>query len=353
MKKITYYFSLLFVGLLLFASCEDEQLTGDFFSTPDGEDVVIGDEGNPDSETCQTAFDALTAAEAAFTTATEDNYTTVCSAYSQALILTIEACGDASGDLQAIVNALGDCSTFNACAQAESQAAAAAAALQNDPDNNDLCLVYKNALTNQIIACGDTTGDLQAIIDGLDCGEACIAAQEASAEAQVVFDAVDPLDEDAYTLACADYSMALQTEIELCGDADGSLLAIIQELGDCSPPEQPGQVQVTIDGVFTNYNTADVTVNGSTLEILATDIDTGNTFTFSVVLLQTGVDVLQDEVMTLDLVDHLPLTSGETPFTNNVAVNDGNQLTGTFSGSMEAADGTIIVLTSGTFDIEI
>lgn len=350
MKKITYYILLLFVGLLIFTSCEDEQLTGDFFSTPDGQDVVIGD-GDPDSETCQTAFDALTTAEAAFATATEDNYTTVCSAYSQALIITIEACGDASGDLQATVDALGDCSTFNVCAQAESQAAAAAAALQNDPDNNDLCLAYKDALTNQIIACGDGSGDLQDIIDGLDCGEACLAAQEASVEAQVIFDAVDPLDEDAYTAACADYSMALQAEIDACGDSDGTLLAIVQELGDCSPPEQPGPVQVTINGEFKNFNTADVTVNGSTLEILATDIDTGDTFTFSVVLLQTGDNVLQDEVMTIDTVAYVPLLSGDTPFENNVSSNTGSQLTGTFSGSMEDTDGNLITTTDGTFDI--
>ena len=226
-------------------------------------------------------------------------------------------------------------------------------ALQNDPDNNDLCLAYKNALQNEIIACGDTSGDLQDIIDDLDCGEACIAAQETAEEAQIIFDAVDPLDEDAFIAACADYSLALQDVIDLCGDADGSLLTIVQELGDCSPPEPPGPLEVTIDGVFTNFNTAEVIVDGSTLNILAEDLDTGDTFVFNVVLLQTGVDVLQDEIMTLNLVDHFPLTSGETPFTNNVTINDGSQLTGTFSGSMEAADGTIIVLTNGTFDIEI
>lgn len=338
--------------MFLFTSCENEQLTGEFFTTPDGQDIVIG-EGDPDSETCQDAFTALTAAETAFATATEENYTTVCSAYSQALTITIEACGDSSGNLQAIVNSLGDCSTFNACAQAESQSSAAAAALQNDPENNDLCQAYKNALQNEIISCGDTSGDIQDIIDGLDCGEACIAAQETAEEAQIIFNAVDPLDEDAYIAACADYSLALQEVIDLCGDPDGSLLATVQELGDCSPPEQPGPLQVTIDGVFKNFNTAEVTVNGSTLEILASDIDTGDTFTFSVVLLQTGDNVLQDEVMTLTLVEYFPLISGDTPYTNNVSVNDGSELTGTFSGSMEAADGTLILLTDGTFDIEI
>lgn len=352
MKKITYYFSLLLVGVFLFTSCENEQLTGEFFTTPDGQDIVIGD-GDPDSETCQDAFTALATAEAAFAAATEENYTTVCSAYSQALLITIEACGDSSGDLQAMVNELGDCSSFNACAQAQSQSSAAAVALQNDPDNNDLCLAYKNALQNEIIACGDTSGDLQDIIDQLDCGEACIAAQETAEEFQIIFDAVDPLDEDAYTVACADYSLALQEVIDLCGDADGSLLAIVQELGDCSPPEQPGPLQVTIDGEFKNFNTAEVTVVGSTINIIAKDLDTDDTFVFSVVLLQTGDNVLQDEVMTLTLVDHFPFIAGDTPYTNNVSTNDGSQLIGTFSGSMEAADGTLILLTDGTFDIEI
>lgn len=331
-------------------SCEDEQLEGVFSSTGDGSDPG---EPDPDSATCQTAFDALQTAQAVFATATDANYTQVCSAYATALEQTIQLCGDSSGALEATLTSLGDCTTPDPCLQAEIASNAALGALNNATDDNEeqLCLAYSTALAAQINACGDPTGSLQSTIDGLNCGGDCAAAELASSEAQEIFNGVDPLDETAYTEACAAYSMALQAQIAACGDPDSSLLTIVQELGDCSPPEQDGPVQVTIEGIFKNFNTADVTINGSLLSVVATDIDTGDTFTFDIVLLQTGANVMQNTVLTVGGVVHTPFTSGDTPFVNNITANDGTTIVGTFSGTFLNPDGDQVVTTSGTLDI--
>lgn len=350
MKKLHYLFLFILMAAVTVISCEDEQLEGEFSATGDGSEPG---EPDPDSETCQNAFDTLTTAQAAFAGATEANYTQVCSTYSLALQATIELCGDSSGALQATLTSLGDCTTPDPCLQAEIAANAALGAFNNANDDNEeqLCIAYSNALVAQIEACGDPSGNLQATIDSLNCGGDCAAAEIATAEAQEIFNAVDPLDEEAYTSACADYSMALQTQIEACGDPDGSLLAIVQDLGDCSPPEQDGPVRVTVAGVFTNFNTASVTINGSLLTVVATDIDTGDTFTFDIVLQQTGTNVMQNTELTIDGVLHTPTSGGENPFINMITINDGMMIVGTFSGTFLNPDNDQVLTTDGIIDI--
>lgn len=350
MKKLQYLLLFIMMAAVTVISCEDEQLEGEFSATGDGSEPG---EADPESETCQTAFDVLLTAEAAFAGATEANYTQLCTVYSTALQATITTCGDSSGMLQAILSSLGDCSTPDPCLQAEIAANAALGAFNNATDDNEeqLCIAYSTALTAQIEACGDPNGNLQATINSLNCGGDCAAAEIASAEAQEIFNGVDPLDEDAYTAACGDYSMALQTQIAACGDPDGSLLAIVQDLGNCSPPEQDGPVRVTIAGVFTNFNTAEVTINGSLLSVTATDIDTGDTFTFDIVLQQTGSNVMQNTELTLGGVVHTPSAAGEDPFENMITTNDGMMIVGTFSGTFLNPDSDQVITTGGIIDI--
>ena len=64
-----------------------------------------------------------------------------------------------------------DSDSAPSCEDAVSATLASAQAFENATDENfpELCEAYKEALQDQITACGDVTGDLQAIIDGLDC----------------------------------------------------------------------------------------------------------------------------------------------------------------------------------------
>lgn len=104
---------------------------------------------------------------------------------------------------------------------------------------NLLCQAYRAALENEIEICGDENGDLQYIIEGLgDCviedntnTTECEMAIEASAIALEELEAAITPD---YMAACLAYREALENQIFNCGD-DGTLLGLILELGNCEP----------------------------------------------------------------------------------------------------------------------
>ncbi|MDE0599989.1 MAG: hypothetical protein OSB51_12560 [Dokdonia donghaensis] len=350
MKKLHYLLLFIMLASVTVISCDDEQLEGEFSVTGDGSEPG---ETDPDSDTCETAFDVLQTSQAVFASSSEANYTQACTTYALALEATIEICGDSSGELQSILTTLGDCTTPDPCLQAELATEAALEALNNATEENEeqLCLAYSAALSAQIEACGDANGSLQATIDSLNCGGDCAAAEIATAEAQEIFNAVDPQDSDAYTAACADYSFALQEQITACGDPDGSLDAIVQELGDCNPPEGDGPVYGTIGGTFTNFDNAVVTIDGSLLSVVATDTDTGDTFTFDIVLQQTGDNVMQNTIITIDGVVLTAAPGGTSPFINTITANDGTIIVGTFSGAFTNPDNEEVLTVDGVINI--
>ena len=121
---------------------------------------------------CEQAIQNMVTAITNFSEVTPDdvNYTQLCLAYQNALQDQIDACGDNDGTLQAILNSLGDCGDVNQtddCETATTSANNAETAYNNDNTNEDLCNAYKTALQNQITACGDTDGSIQTMIDGL------------------------------------------------------------------------------------------------------------------------------------------------------------------------------------------
>ncbi len=353
MKKISYlYFFFALFTAAVFTSCENEPLTGEFFTTPDGSDSTTDDDGTVDSEECIAALDALATGQASLAGATEETYNAACVAYATALDFIISNCGDPNNVYQNILNTLGDCS-FNACIQAQAASDLQQSIFENTDSEGQqtACFNYLAALENEIEVCGDSAGLIQAVIDGLPCDNNCENATAATAEAQANFDAVDVTDEAAYVQACNAYKLALEAQIDACGDEDGSLFSIIVGLGECTPPEQPGPVQMNVNGEYKNFNTSTVSVSGSTLNVLATDIDTDDTFFFRVVLGQQGPNRLQDEFLVIESIGHNPQTAGDNPFIDEVTTNVSGSLEGTFSGEMITDEGVVVVITEGVFSI--
>ncbi len=139
----------------------------------DGDFVL--DDGTDTTLSCEEATQNTVTATTNFSGVTPDdaNYTELCLAYQYALQNQIDACGDDESTLQAIISALGNCGDENEtpeCEAASVVVAQAETAYNNDNTNEDICNTYKNALQIQINECGDADGSLQAIIDGLgDC----------------------------------------------------------------------------------------------------------------------------------------------------------------------------------------
>ena len=97
-----------------------------------------------------------------------------------------------------------------------------------------LCQIYRGALENQIEICGDEDGSLQVLVDGLSsCSNEDLCVEAIVATENARVDFENTTDDDFETL-CNIYRDALIYQIEVCGD-DGTLESIIEELGNCQP----------------------------------------------------------------------------------------------------------------------
>lgn len=97
----------------------------------------------------------------------------LCNAYVNALYTQIEYCGDVNGTIQETIDQV----NANNCQLTCDQIATNTSTAQSDYNNAtlgntiDMCTRYIQYLNEQIDTCGDPNGDLQAIIDNLDCGD--------------------------------------------------------------------------------------------------------------------------------------------------------------------------------------
>ncbi|MEM6515725.1 MAG: hypothetical protein AAF688_06045 [Bacteroidota bacterium] len=136
----------------------------------------------------------------------------------------------------------------NSCAvAAQSVADAALNFIGANADNYEqLCTAYRIALEGQIQACGDVDGILQATVDSLgDCSEQPNECQTATNAANVAETAFNAATSDNFTQLCNAFKTALQNKIDACGDDDGSIQTAIDNLGDCSNNQQTTNIPGT------------------------------------------------------------------------------------------------------------
>lgn len=346
MKRL-YYLIYLLAFSLTFTSCNDEPLEGEFAESDNGM-----------LSSCEDASAIFGENALALQNATPENFELVCTNYNIALQGILDSCSDELDadfitSIELALAITGDCSmNSSACAEAREVSAIAALDFESasDEDIDAFCEIYEAALLAEIMACGDDNGILLQLLNSLPC-TACGQAGINADQAEIAFNESDPTNVAEFEAICGLYSMALQTEIAECGDPDGSLMAIVLELGDCTPPEEDGPIRLVLDGEIKNFNTANVTINGSLLSVDATDLDTGDTFTFDIVLQQTGTNVAQSIELTVNGVVHTPFMSGDTPFISIITENTGMVIRGSFTGSMINPSGEFVTTEDGIIDV--
>ncbi|WP_179353063.1 DUF6252 family protein [Winogradskyella vidalii] len=108
------------------------------------------------------------------------------------------------------------------------------------------CQNYIAALINQRNYCGDVDGAIQTIIDGLgSCDMSCddAIANVEEAQTQLIVATIGN-----YFEKCAQYQFHLEEQIDICGDDDGSIQALIDTL-DCGDDDND-----SIPNVFEDFN---------------------------------------------------------------------------------------------------
>jgi hypothetical protein len=111
-------------------------------------------------------------------------------------------------------------------------------------DLETACSAYITALSTQRNYCGDVDGFIQAIIDNLgSCQLTCeqATANRIEAESQYTAATIGNFEEK-----CEQYLFYLQEQIQICGDADGSIQAEIDAL-DCGDDDADGVPNVFED----------------------------------------------------------------------------------------------------------
>lgn len=108
------------------------------------------------------------------------------------------------------------------------------------------CNVYGQALMTQRDYCGDLDGSIQQMIEDLgDCQISCEIATNNRNEAEVQYNTATM---GEFFDKCAQYQVYLQEQIDFCGDEDGTIQAEIDSL-DCGDDDADG-----VPNVFENFN---------------------------------------------------------------------------------------------------
>lgn len=108
------------------------------------------------------------------------------------------------------------------------------------------CSAYRQALMTQRDYCGDLDGSIQQRIDDLgNCQISCEMATNNRNEAEVQYNTATI---GNFGEKCAQYQQFLQEQIDFCGDEDGGIQAILDDL-DCGDDDGDG-----VPNVFENFN---------------------------------------------------------------------------------------------------
>jgi len=227
-----------------------------------------------------------------------------------------------------------------------------------DANYTELCNIYKVALENQIVACGDPTGGIQTLIDSLgDClsddPETCSSA---TAAADVALSNLNNASIDQYTTFCMAYIMALENKIELCGDADGSIQSEIDAFENCENNQQPEvEISVTTGTLSIAFDLVDVVIEGTTLKVSGqTSATNPYMIYFEVEQSTIGTNIINDQfVLTLSTSDpdYYPNTDGVDDFTSTISSNTTGTIGGAFDGIVTNASGADINITQGLINI--
>jgi hypothetical protein len=151
---------------------------------------------------------------------------------------------------------------------------------------------------------------------------------------------------------CNTYRNALTAQIAACGDASGDLQSLIDGLNDCIVNTLQGSINVTVGTLAKNFR-ENITVDlvGTTLTVRAEDSASSDWISFDVTEGNTGTDIISNFTIHLISSDYTPTSNASGTFTSSLTVNSNTMIRGTFSGPVISSSNAVVGLTSGIINI--
>ena len=155
---------------------------------------------------------------------------------------------------------------------------------------------------------------------------------------------------DNYTVNCSKYKKELENEIKECGDENGEVKKIIDELTDCS---NSSTLSMSVGGVDVSFDKVTTKVENGFIKVSGALTKSSYTIYFEVPVNTKGKEVIEGFVAHILSSDYMAYISGDPNFnfTSNISMNGNNVLAGTFGGVVKSNSGGFVSLSGGKIDV--
>jgi|SRR6218665_210835 len=153
---------------------------------------------------------------------------------------------------------------------------------------------------------------------------------------------------------CAAYKDALQDQIAACGDESGDLQDLVDGL-NCTPSTTTGTLSMNLGSAPLSFDVITVTTTGTTRHVHGERTTTPYEIDFDVEVGQTGANKINNfqlRVLSQVYTPLIPAAFGNN-WTNNITVNSSTSIVGTFRGELVNAGQTSVQdLLGGVVDVD-
>lgn len=188
--------------------------------------------------------------------------------------------------------------------------------------------------------------------DSSDSAPSCESLSNATDAAQAAYDNATAAN---LAEKCTAYKTALQNEINSCGDGSGTLQNIIDGL-DCTSPTTTGTLSMSLGSAPLVFDEITVTTTGTTRHVHGEKSNTTSyEIDFDVEVGQTGTNKINNFELRLFSQIYRPLIPAVfgNDWTTNITVNSGTSVVGTFRGELANESETSAQdLLNGVVDID-
>ena len=171
------------------------------------------------------------------------------------------------------------------------------------------------------------------------------ALREATREAEIAYNASN---QDIQL--CLDYRRALEDQILECGDSDGSLNDIINQLGNCGLLSAD-VLRVTAGLQNIDFANKTISYSNEVISVYGASLFGNHSISFEVPEYVTGIDTFINFIIKVDGVDYFPSYPGVNNFRFNTLISSNFSFNAVFEGTVVSAQGDELTLSVGIVDV--